>query len=316
MSDDQEQFDMKSLFQEISSIKDMQKSAIDSNSVINKKLDTIQNTLCPIQEEVVRHTREIKYLDVEKRRKNVIIFGLQQNSDETYDMLERQIIDLISNTFKINNFSISELDFIRRIRSRSDKMPRPVLVGFTTQRRKIEILKMRRHLKGTNIYINEDCSPEVIQQEKALRGEMNRLRKEGKYAVIRTGKLIVFDKNTSQPGTSRENANKRAHSESPNSAHTHIKRVNMNISSGSSLISDFESNMEAEDITPEEVQTLNSGEGTGAGPNSVIEVPSQSVLAPAKLTVNTTVGTPPPPRSLSQPCIDNYLNQDNSSKKN
>lgn len=221
MSDGTPEFDLQALFQEISIIKSMQKSSLESDTMINKKLDSIQNTLLPIQEEVSRHSKDLQHLDLEKRRKNLIVFGLAQDAGETPDSLANKVQHLIVNILGLSSFILLELDFIKRTKGRPGET-RPVLLGLTTQRRKIEILKSRSKLKGQDISIREDCSSEMRKQEKALLGERNKLRAEGKYAVIRSGKLIWHDKSA----TDKTPSNKRALSESPNAPTPQIKRFN------------------------------------------------------------------------------------------
>lgn len=225
---EERQFSLEALFKEITDVKNMQRETLASDKLVNEKLDAIQNTVQPMIQVVDKHTRDIKYLDHEKRRRNLIIFGLVQGENESYNHLEHKIVHLITRTLELSTFSLSELDFCRRIKSRTTS-PRPVILGFTTQRRKIEILKCTGKLKGTNIYVHEDLSSEDREKEKNLRVNMKELRKEGKFAIVRSGRLISYDNPRPQssappPGTQ----NKRAHSESPNDAPTQHKRLNFN----------------------------------------------------------------------------------------
>ncbi|KAL1448686.1 hypothetical protein WDU94_000562 [Cyamophila willieti] len=167
---------MDDLFREIGNIKQMQVDSKRSDETINKKLDNIQETLQPIQEDVARHSREIKSLNHDKRRKNLVIFGLPQEAEESVEQLEEKIMHLFIHTMGVTTFTLMELDFVKR--TKSEKMPKPVVLGFTTQRRKISILKNRGKLRGSRIYTHEDSTPEIRAQEKALRTQMYELRRE------------------------------------------------------------------------------------------------------------------------------------------
>lgn len=214
---------MKDLLREIASISANSKKA---DMQINAKLDSIQSSLQPIRDEVASHSQDIKYLKYERTRKNLVIFGLPQDGGESHDQLEEKILKLFVHTMGVTSFTLMELDFIRRAKTKSEKMPKPVILGLTTQRRKINILRNRGSLKETKIYIHEDMTIEEKLQEKALRSQMHQLRREGKFAIMRGGKLITENRKPQN----QKIGSKRALSESPNVNETYHKRSNMNTS--------------------------------------------------------------------------------------
>ncbi|KAL1447101.1 hypothetical protein WDU94_003567 [Cyamophila willieti] len=291
MTNKEKEFDMNSLCQELVSIRTMQQKSLDGQEEINKKLDNIQNVFQPLVQEVESHAKEIKYLDQDKRRKNLIVFGLEEARDETVRDLETKVLNLILNTLQIKDFTLLELDISRRQGKRRDNdKPRPVLISFTTQRRKIEILKNKGKLKGSNIYIHEDSSPAVREQEKQLRGEMRRLRSEGKFAVIRSGRLITNNSISNK---------KRALSESPKQEASNSKRVNMNVSDTSSCSDMFvDSNTETGVVDQQNAAQV---EQTNA---SAILDPPGSTAPPIRQT--PSIITPPTllaPGSLPTPAL-------------
>lgn len=229
---------MNELIQEIRSMKSMNTT---SDAKINQKLDNIQSTLEPMKENLSNHSNMIKHLDFDNRRKNIIVFGLEEKDGETFQDLENTLVMFIINTLEVPDFTLSELDFCKRLKSQPNGKPRPILMGFTTQRRRISILKNRGKLKGTKIHIHEDASKEIRDKEKGLQQEVKKLRSEGKYAVLRAGKIISHD-NKNKPGNQNQKkpantTTKRAHSGSPDD--THSKRLasdlNVNITGNSML---------------------------------------------------------------------------------
>ncbi|KAI5750676.1 hypothetical protein M8J77_000317 [Diaphorina citri] len=220
---------MQKLFMEIKKIKNMQ---TDANTRINEKLDTIlKESLLPMKAEIAKHSSAIAQLDFDKRRKNIIIFGLEEKQGESFQDLESILLNLVCNTLELSDFSLLELDFARRLKPQPNGKPRPVLLGFTTQRRRISVLKNCGKLKGTKIHIHVDTSPEVREKEKTLQNEVMQLRRQGKHAILRRGKVIIQD-NKAAPGSSgshtQKQVTKRALSESPDE--TNNKRI-----AGSSL---------------------------------------------------------------------------------
>ncbi|XP_017304277.1 uncharacterized protein LOC108253947, partial [Diaphorina citri] len=59
----------------------------------------------------------------------------------------------------------------------------PILVKFTTIRKKLEILANRKNLSNTNIYVDEDYSKEVVEKRKELKKVLKQLKNEGKKNV-------------------------------------------------------------------------------------------------------------------------------------
>ncbi|KAI5726983.1 hypothetical protein M8J76_012200 [Diaphorina citri] len=317
MGEENEQFTMKALFREIAGIKHMQKETLASNKNVNEKLDKIQNAVEPMIQVVAKHTHELKYLDYEKRRKNLIIFGISENEGEIVRDLENKILHLVVHTLGVSDFSLYELDFIRRIGKSRSSAPRPVIMAFTTQRRKFEILKSKSKLKGKNIYIHEDTAPEIREKEKNLRGEMMRLRGEGKYAVIRSGRIITYDKVQTEESSSRA-FNKRALSESPNETYTHSKRVNRiepGITGGADV-------MEHESLTDEELFSTQDAIGVEQTSSNVkvLSDPSSSpaVLRQSRLSsvLPSASGSSNAGRALTQPSIESFLQHENQIPKN
>ncbi|KAL1447749.1 hypothetical protein WDU94_005676, partial [Cyamophila willieti] len=273
---------------------------------------SLQETLQPIQEDVARHSREIKSLNHDKRRKNLVIFGLPQEAEESFEQLEEKIMHLFIHTMGVTTFTLMELDFVKR--TKSEKMPKPVVLGFTTQRRKISILKNRGKLRGSRIYIHEDSTPEIRAQEKALRTQMYELRREGKYAIIRAGKLITDDRRPTQTG---KNNNKRALSESPNVDQVN-KRTNLNMSASSVVsMDDLLSNEIREFVGSQSGQNITQLTQKQTGDTS-----SQSLLSPLIIrpsVLNPSLGTSGPSntnRTLTQASIDNYLQPNENGPKN
>lgn len=164
--------------------------------------------------------QRIEKLDKISRRKNLIIHGLTESQGETQNDLDNTILSLISNVLQISDFTKSEIDYIRRFGSATESS-RPVIFGLTTERRKFEILRNSKSLKGTKIYIRQDLTDKDREERRTLVTQMKKERENGNFAVIRKNKLIIKPKHNKDDnimdynqGTGNSN-NKRALSESP-----------------------------------------------------------------------------------------------------
>lgn len=282
-----DEYTLQALFREMQTIKTMQTG---NHNTISTKLDSIQNNFDLVKEELNQHSKSLKNLDYEKRRKNLVIFGIPEENDRS--QLENVIFKLINENLQIYSFSLLELDFCRRL-GKPQQKPRPVLLGLTTQRRKIEILKNGKKFKGTPIYIKEDCPPQDRDTREALLEEMRKLRNEGKYAVVRYGKLITYDRRGETASSNANNRNKRALSESPGETSS-VKKVHHNSSidlNGSNASSLMQIGEDAEENFSTHTSTLMQRVG---------------------------IPNPVPNRNLAQPSIVSYLQSqdDFSTQKN
>lgn len=168
-------------------------------------------------------------------------------------------------------------------------------------------------LKGSDIFIHEDTSLETREQEKQLRGEMKRLRAEGKYAVIRSGKLITKDNRERPPAPTADVSNKRALSVSPEQTQAFHKRVNMNKSDASSL----DDLMEVVDQqNAADVQQTSSTRDDFPPLGNVASGSGPSVLRAPVLNAGISPSTPPVRKSKqstgrdsSQPSVEDFFRQ-------
>lgn len=80
---------------------------------------------------------------------------------------------------------------VRRIGRKSEGKVRPILVTFTTYRRKIIVLKNKKLLKDQNIFITEDYPKSVLEIRKNLQEELTEIRKSGSFAFINYDKIVI-----------------------------------------------------------------------------------------------------------------------------
>lgn len=83
------------------------------------------------------------------------------------------------------DFTMRDIDSIRRIGRKSAESCRPVLLSLVSWRTKIEIMKNKECLRKFNYAFKEDFSKEVLETRRNLQPEVDQLRKEGKIAVLR-----------------------------------------------------------------------------------------------------------------------------------
>ena len=98
------------------------------------------------------------------RRKSIRIFGVPEEEGESCHSI---VQDIVKKNLK-KDISPKE-DIISTHRITSNITPRPIIVGFTTHDMKMEVMKRRKMLKGSNVVIAEDLCIELHQTLKNLR---------------------------------------------------------------------------------------------------------------------------------------------------
>ncbi|KAI5746172.1 hypothetical protein M8J77_000736 [Diaphorina citri] len=203
---------LEMLFDELGSMRAQQG---ENHTETKSKLENIGKNLDSAKQLLDNHSKQLRGCDYEKRRKNLVIYGVPEDEND----LDNLILNFFRHNLQVNDFSIMELDFCRRLgKNPNPSNPRPILVGLTTQRRKTQILRNTPLLKGSRIFVRPDAPPEIRETQKKLRAERNNLRREGKYAVINKGKLVTNEENYVPRDVSQQTGrapNKRAHSISP-----------------------------------------------------------------------------------------------------
>ncbi|XP_039299400.1 uncharacterized protein LOC120355146 [Nilaparvata lugens] len=171
----------------------------DLKKEMNERFDTftekfgamLKNHLSSLDKKLKDQEEKISQLEKDNKRKNLIIHGVEEKTDEN---LEDRFFRLIRHEIgvEIENW---ELDFIRRLGKKTGNTKRPIVIGLTTWRKKMEILKNKGALKGKEVFITEDFPRDVLQKRKELKEDMFEARKQGKYAVLKYDKLFIGSEN-------------------------------------------------------------------------------------------------------------------------
>ena len=70
--------------------------------------------------------------------------------------------------------------------------PRTIVAKFQNYKVKEAVLKNKKGLKGTNIFVREDFSQRVLARRKELLPQMHEERRKGNIAFLRYDKLVVY----------------------------------------------------------------------------------------------------------------------------
>lgn len=172
-------------------------TTIITQSITETLMCSIEEKIKPIIEEnqhlkaeVQTLNRKIKYLEDAKRKNNILIHGVQE-TEKSYEELFTKIKTILE---KINiNVEKFEINKYHRLGQKQEGKTRPILITFTSQVKKAEILKNKQQMPPRT-YITEDLSKETVEMRKNLQLQLKQVKESGKIAYIKNNKLIVKEK--------------------------------------------------------------------------------------------------------------------------
>lgn len=144
---------------------------------VEEDVEKLQEVVGKNEYNISFHQSEIEYLQIQIRKLNLIIVGLEESSDETKELLEKKVQEVIKNTLEIKDISIST-DGCFRIGKIYVGKHRNIKIKLCTELHREAILS-KRHLlkeKKLNIYINEDLPTSVLIGRINLRLECSKAR--------------------------------------------------------------------------------------------------------------------------------------------
>lgn len=181
----------------------------ESNNRLEKKIDKLQEELTETKKEnkeikekvrraeqkIEEQERRIQTLEREIRKKNIIIYGVKEEENETEQIRKEKIKEVLKK-IEIPIDISKEIQQIYRMGKQEviGGKSRPILVELTTEKKRADIFKDSKKLKGTDIWIAEDYSKMVQEIRKSLIPFLKDARNNGCKAIIRYDKLIVNGK--------------------------------------------------------------------------------------------------------------------------
>ena len=115
--------------------------------------------------------------------------GMLRLPNETSDSCEGRLRDLLID--KLEMHDDVKFDRVHRINSRQDS---PVIACCTFFKQKQAIMKARKMLKGTDIFINDDFTDRVRGIRKSLAPHLRKAREDGKRATLVFDHLLIDSK--------------------------------------------------------------------------------------------------------------------------
>lgn len=200
---------MKQHKEETREIKTALKKIAEANNKIEQKFQYLNVKNSELESRVGSTEHKINLLEKERRKKNLLIYGLKEESYENYEKRKNLILNFLEKEMKVE-VQPSEVENVRRLGGKNTRT-RPLIFTLRSMEKKIEILRHRKELRNSSIRIEEDFPKEVLRIRKELYPKLKEFRQEQKHAILKYDKLVVDGKVWNE-----ENKKKRKPSESPN----------------------------------------------------------------------------------------------------
>lgn len=163
-------------------------------AALDEKLKAITEENVQLKNKISELELKLKFIDKDKRKNNLVFFGIEEGKATTEMELVNYIKDIIIEMGV--HFEVFEINNIYRIGKKELDKNRPVVVSLTTTWKKHMILRNRSNLQeGVNI--KEDYPKEIIEKRKQLQLQVEEEKKKGNIAFIKYDKLIIKKTNDS-----------------------------------------------------------------------------------------------------------------------
>ena len=166
----------------------------DMNEKLNNFRLEYSKTVNEIQD-LKRETEKIKTqmigyktLEWESRNKNIVIFGLKENRNESKLEILNKVTKLFTEALG-KKFGEQQIDNIYRFGK--NKSNRPVLIKFNNTIAKEIIIERKKIFGKWKIRVEEDFCPEIREIRKRLVEHMWRERRNGNHAILSKDKIVI-----------------------------------------------------------------------------------------------------------------------------
>ena len=158
-----------------------------SNDAKSKEVPILKDKVSAHQNHLARIDNQINAQEQYSRRNCIRVFGCTERNGENTDKI---IMDIANNILKVD-LRLEDIDRSHRVGKRKEKdgkqIPRGIIVKLKTYRKRQEILRNRRKLKGHNKSIVEDLTTrnqELLNYAKACPTVQNAWSSDGRIIVM------------------------------------------------------------------------------------------------------------------------------------
>lgn len=186
------QEEMKQQKADMLDMKEEIKNTIINN--MNEKVHSLELKTELLEQQLEWQKNKIDNMERLKRKRNLLFFGVEEGERSYQDLL--QIVLEIINKYLSIECNENSVEFVRRVGKRGENT-RPIVVTLSTMGLKIKLLKNKKKLISSPVYIKEDFPQDILKKRRELQSELIKERESGNRAIIKYDRLVVLGtKNT------------------------------------------------------------------------------------------------------------------------
>ena len=173
-------------------VQDLKKQSVSSTSQVPSKSDPVKR-LEDLENDFADLQDKIDDLESRSRRNNLCFEGVpeQDGGEKTWEATEKRLRELVLPKLEVPEDIVIERAHRVGQRQRSQR-PRKIIARFVNFKDKEKVLKARKWLVGTNIYINEDFSDRIKMIRKDLWPKVKAARQAGQRAFLCYDKIVFL----------------------------------------------------------------------------------------------------------------------------
>ena len=118
------------------------------------------------------------------RRNNLRIYVISESKYETWEKCEEKFDEVFREKLGLDNIHIERAHCVKRDKNDKITKPKTIACNLLFLKEKKVVMKNAKKLKNTNIFIDEDFSPETMKFQTQLWEEVKELRTKGNIAYL------------------------------------------------------------------------------------------------------------------------------------
>ena len=181
--------DVAGLRQDHSALHELVSGLREEVTELRRKNDFLEKKNNDLNARVDNLERKCDDLECRSKRNNLIFYGVVKNEGETSEECEGIVRELC--TDKLELADDIGFDRVHRLSSKKDA---PIIVRLCSYKHKVNILKAKQKLRGSDIFIGEDFSLRVRDIRRKLGPHLKNARNEGKQVRMIYDHLIIEGK--------------------------------------------------------------------------------------------------------------------------
>ncbi len=177
---------------QIGNLTSIMDSAIARITTLEEENATLKSMNDKLSQKVNRLEEQMKYVDNQARKNNLILYGLADSERESHSICSSMVYEFLQDKFNISDENcLSQL--YRLGKFKGVLHPRPIMLTFKKYDTRMLVLKKSALLRGSSFALSEDFDSVVREKRKRLYDHFKSTGTETKNIILRYDRAVVND---------------------------------------------------------------------------------------------------------------------------